>query len=38
MIDGTLETMLARTSYAAFATAASVEAVAPKRRPSRYGR
>jgi hypothetical protein len=36
--DGTVETMFARISYAAVATAASVEAVAPNRRPSRYGR
>src|SRR5262245_21652461 len=37
-IDGTVETMFLRTSYAAVATAASVDAAFEKRRDSRYGR
>jgi hypothetical protein len=38
MLGGTVETMFASTVYAAVATAASFEAVAAKRRSSRYGR
>ena len=38
MLAGTVETMFERTMYAAVATAASFEAVAAKRRLSRYGR
>jgi len=38
MLSGTVETMLLRTVYAAVATAAYFEAVAPNRRFSRYGR
>ena len=37
MLAGTVETMFERTMYAAVATAASFEAVAAKRRLSRYG-
>jgi hypothetical protein len=38
MFAGTLATMFASTVYAAVATAASSEAVAPNRRVSKYGR
>jgi hypothetical protein len=38
IVAGTPATMLERTRYAAVATAASFEAVAPKRLFSRYGR
>src|SRR5215216_3796189 len=38
MVTGTVETMLERTRYAAVAAAASFEALAEKRRLSRYGR
>ena len=38
MLAGTVDTMFERTVYAAVATAASFEAVAAKRRLSRYGR